>query len=165
LSYTVDRQARLSLDVFNLFNAQVDEHRLLLQSQLRVEQAAVEGIHFHPAENRKRPGQRRVDVLEEIASAGRRTRKPALAQDFVERDRSGSRDVERAHLAAMGNCAPRDRRSCGPAGAHPTPSAAENERRRDWSDHLAELLVGVRRERHGPEPLLLHQIQRAERDW
>jgi hypothetical protein len=52
VSYRLTRQARLSLDVFNLFNAQVDDIAYFYRSRLREEQAAVEGIHFHPAENR-----------------------------------------------------------------------------------------------------------------
>ena len=53
VSYRLTRQARLSLDVFNLFNAQVDDIAYNYRSRLPVEpDAGKEGIHFHPAENR-----------------------------------------------------------------------------------------------------------------
>jgi hypothetical protein len=51
VSYRLTRQARLSLDVFNLFNAQVDDIQYFYRSRLPGKPAA-EGIHFHPAENR-----------------------------------------------------------------------------------------------------------------
>ncbi len=53
VSYRLTRQARLSLDVFNLFNAQVDDIAYNYRSRLPGEpDAGKEGIHFHPAENR-----------------------------------------------------------------------------------------------------------------
>jgi hypothetical protein len=51
VSYRLTRQARLSLDVFNLFNAQGDDIQYFYRSRLPGKPAA-EDIHFHPAENR-----------------------------------------------------------------------------------------------------------------
>jgi outer membrane receptor protein involved in Fe transport len=63
VSYRLTQKARLSLDVFNLFNAQVDDIAYFYRSRLPGEPlgapagapgapAGVEDIHFHPAENR-----------------------------------------------------------------------------------------------------------------
>jgi len=53
VSYRVTPWARLIFDVFNLFNAQVDDIAYFYRSRLRGEQAAgVDDVHFHPAENR-----------------------------------------------------------------------------------------------------------------
>jgi hypothetical protein len=51
-SYTVTPWARLTVDVFNLFDAQVDDISYFYTSQLRSERSPVDGIHFHPAEKR-----------------------------------------------------------------------------------------------------------------
>ena len=47
----VTRWARLTLDLFNLFDAQVDDIAYFYTSRLRGKPAAG-GIHFHPAEKR-----------------------------------------------------------------------------------------------------------------
>jgi len=64
VSYRLTQKARLSLDVLNLFNAQVDDIAYFYRSRLPGEPcfvrpflgcdkaSGVEGIHFHPAENR-----------------------------------------------------------------------------------------------------------------
>lgn len=51
-SYTVTPWARLTVDVFNLFDAQVDDISYYYRSRLRSEPSAVDGVHFHPAEKR-----------------------------------------------------------------------------------------------------------------
>jgi outer membrane receptor protein involved in Fe transport len=53
VSYRLTRWARLSFDVFNLFDAQVDDISYFYTSRLRGEPAAgVDDVHFHPAEKR-----------------------------------------------------------------------------------------------------------------
>jgi hypothetical protein len=51
-SLRVARWAKLTLDLFNLFDAQVDDIAYFYKSRLRSEPAARDGIHFHPAEKR-----------------------------------------------------------------------------------------------------------------
>lgn len=52
-SLRVARWAKLTLDLFNLFDAQVDDIAYFYRSRLRGEPAAgVDDIHFHPAEKR-----------------------------------------------------------------------------------------------------------------
>jgi outer membrane receptor protein involved in Fe transport len=52
LGYRVDRRTTLALDVFNLFDRKASDIDYWYSSQLRGEAAAVDGIHFHPAEPR-----------------------------------------------------------------------------------------------------------------
>jgi outer membrane receptor protein involved in Fe transport len=56
-SYRVTTWARLTLDVFNLFDANVDDIAYFYTSRLRGEQApGVADVHFHPAEKRSLRG-------------------------------------------------------------------------------------------------------------
>jgi outer membrane receptor protein involved in Fe transport len=53
VSYRFAKWARLTLDVFNLLDAQVDDIAYSYASRLQGEpDAGVDGIHFHPAEKR-----------------------------------------------------------------------------------------------------------------
>jgi outer membrane receptor protein involved in Fe transport len=53
VSYRLAKWARLTLDVFNLFNAQVDDIAYYYASRLPGEPAAgINDVHFHPAESR-----------------------------------------------------------------------------------------------------------------
>jgi TonB-dependent receptor-like protein len=51
-SFRLTGWARLTLDLFNLFDAQVDDIAYFYTSRLRTEPAAGLDIHFHPAEKR-----------------------------------------------------------------------------------------------------------------
>ena len=42
----------MTLDVFNLLDARVDDISYFYTSRLRVEPAPVDDVHFHPAEKR-----------------------------------------------------------------------------------------------------------------
>jgi outer membrane receptor protein involved in Fe transport len=51
--YRIGSRASVTLDVFNLFDAQVDDIAYYYASRLRSEPAAgVQDVHFHPAEKR-----------------------------------------------------------------------------------------------------------------
>jgi outer membrane receptor protein involved in Fe transport len=52
VSYGLTKALRLTLDVFNLLDAQVDDIAYYYTSRLRDEPDPVTGIHFHPAESR-----------------------------------------------------------------------------------------------------------------
>jgi outer membrane receptor protein involved in Fe transport len=52
VSYDPTNAVRFTLDVYNLFNAQVDDIAYYYTSRLLTEAAPVAGIHFHPAEKR-----------------------------------------------------------------------------------------------------------------
>ncbi len=52
VGYRLDRQSRLTLDLLNLFNAQVSDIDYYYSSQLRGEAAPVAGLHSHPSEPR-----------------------------------------------------------------------------------------------------------------
>jgi outer membrane receptor protein involved in Fe transport len=52
-TYKLTRSVRFTLDIFNLFNAQVDDIAYFYASRLRGEPAAgIDDVHFHPAERR-----------------------------------------------------------------------------------------------------------------
>jgi outer membrane receptor protein involved in Fe transport len=52
-TYAITQWARLTLDVFNLLNAQVDDIAYFYKSRLPGEPATgVADVHFHPAESR-----------------------------------------------------------------------------------------------------------------
>jgi outer membrane receptor protein involved in Fe transport len=52
VGYAFDKKTRLSLDVYNLFNAKNNDVDYFYQSQLRGEAAPVSDFHFHPVESR-----------------------------------------------------------------------------------------------------------------
>ena len=52
VGHAFDKKTRLSLDVYNLFNAKHNDVDYFYQSQLRTEAAPVSDIHFHPVESR-----------------------------------------------------------------------------------------------------------------
>ena len=52
VGYAFDKKTKLSLDVYNLFNAKSNDVDYFYQSQLRGEVAPVSDIHFHPVESR-----------------------------------------------------------------------------------------------------------------
>ena len=52
LGYKFDKQTRLQLDMFNLFNRRASQIDYAYSSQLKGEAAPVTDIHFHPAEPR-----------------------------------------------------------------------------------------------------------------
>ena len=52
VGYVVNRQIRVFLDVFNLFDREADDIAYFYTSQLRNEAAPVDDIHFHPVERR-----------------------------------------------------------------------------------------------------------------
>jgi outer membrane receptor protein involved in Fe transport len=52
LGYAFDKRARLSLDVYNLFNRKDNDVDYFYQSRLAGEPAAVADVHFHPVERR-----------------------------------------------------------------------------------------------------------------
>jgi outer membrane receptor protein involved in Fe transport len=52
VGYAFDKKTRLSLDVYNLFNAKNNDVDYFYQSQLKGEAAAVQDFHFHPVESR-----------------------------------------------------------------------------------------------------------------
>jgi outer membrane receptor protein involved in Fe transport len=52
VGYAFDKRSRLSLDVYNLFNAKHNDVDYFYQSQLRTEPAPVSDVHFHPVESR-----------------------------------------------------------------------------------------------------------------
>ncbi|KAF1044027.1 hypothetical protein [Xylophilus sp.] len=52
IGYAVDRDTRVSLDVFNLFNRRATDSDYYYASRLRGEATAVEDVHYHPVEPR-----------------------------------------------------------------------------------------------------------------
>jgi outer membrane receptor protein involved in Fe transport len=52
VGYAFDKKTRLSLDVYNLFNAKNNDVDYFYRSQLRGEAAGVQDFHFHPVESR-----------------------------------------------------------------------------------------------------------------
>ena len=52
MGYAFDKKTKLSLDVYNLFNAKSNDIDYFYQSRLRGEAAAVQDFHFHPVESR-----------------------------------------------------------------------------------------------------------------
>lgn len=52
VGYAFDKKTKLSLDVYNLFNAKSNDIDYFYQSRLRGEAAAVQDFHFHPVESR-----------------------------------------------------------------------------------------------------------------
>ena len=52
VGYAFDKKTKLSLDVYNLFNAKNNDVDYFYQSQLRGEAAPVADIHFHPVQSR-----------------------------------------------------------------------------------------------------------------
>ncbi|MBS0336854.1 MAG: TonB-dependent receptor [Proteobacteria bacterium] len=52
VGYAFDKKTRLSVDVYNLFNAKNNDVDYFYRSQLRGEAAAVADFHFHPVESR-----------------------------------------------------------------------------------------------------------------
>jgi outer membrane receptor protein involved in Fe transport len=52
VGYAFDKKMKLSLDVYNLFNAKHNDVDYFYQSQLRGEAAPVSDFHFHPVERR-----------------------------------------------------------------------------------------------------------------
>jgi outer membrane receptor protein involved in Fe transport len=52
VGYRFDKNLRLALDVFNLFNRRASDIDYFYASQLRGEAAPVNGLHFHPVEPR-----------------------------------------------------------------------------------------------------------------
>jgi outer membrane receptor for ferrienterochelin and colicin len=50
-TYAITQWARLTLDVFNLLNAQVDDIAYFYKSRLPGEPAPRADVHFHPAES------------------------------------------------------------------------------------------------------------------
>lgn len=52
VGYAFDKKTRLSVDVYNLFNAKNNDVDYFYRSQLRGEAAAVPDFHFHPVESR-----------------------------------------------------------------------------------------------------------------
>ena len=52
VGYAFDKKTKLSLDVYNLFNAKNNDVDYFYQSRLRGEVAPVGDIHFHPVESR-----------------------------------------------------------------------------------------------------------------
>ena len=52
LGYKFDKNLRLALDAFNLFNRQASDIDYYYASQLRGEAAPVNDVHFHPVEPR-----------------------------------------------------------------------------------------------------------------
>ena len=52
VGYAFDKKTKVSLDVFNLFNAKNNDIDYFYQSQLRGEAAPVSDFHFHPVESR-----------------------------------------------------------------------------------------------------------------
>lgn len=52
IGYAMDRNTRVSLDVFNLFNRRAVDSDYYYASRLRGEETAVEDVHYHPVEPR-----------------------------------------------------------------------------------------------------------------
>ena len=103
----VNKDTRLSLDVFNLFNRQTGDIDYFYSSQLAGEAAPVHDIHFHPVGAAQLPGHHDPQLLTSPEMRALKCRPRCIsAQPHFKANASTSRQIAAIHEPATRNLSP-----------------------------------------------------------